>query len=446
MLMPVLEVINMSVLMTDRVSIRGPAHFFQNDTRTQIVWFTVNRYNDGVDLAQLAWSIHFRNADGLEDVSAPFETPDVRGGKIIVGWLVKGSATDAVGDLTFNLRGVGTDNDGNPLRWSGGDEKRPVYAAQESAPGGEQVEAITELDALIMYVAKELPKVIEAKNAAEAAAEAAYKAVENVNEAVDEAIEQAKADGEFKGEPGADGFSPTVNISKVDKLTTIKITTAQGDVYARIADGQDGAAGSSGEAGKDGEAGFSPEVSVATITGGHRVTITDAYGDKSFDVMDGKDGTSGEGGGSGEDGATFYPNVSGDGTLSWTNDKGLSNPSPVNIKGKNGDPGAPGQPGADGNGVASIDMVSIDSEEDEEGGNSQSDYYVPSVSTDGTLSWIASSDNMPAVPPVNIKGPRGNSGRTPVKGVDYYTDAEKADLVAEVLAALPVYEGEVADA
>ena len=108
--------------------------------------------------------------------------------------------------------------------------------------------------------------------------------------------------------------------------------------------------------------------------------------------------------------------------------------------------GEPGDPGADGNGVASIDIVSIDSEEDEEGGNSQSDYYIPSVSTDGILSWIASNDNMPAVPPVNIKGPQGNSGRTPVKGVDYFTDAEKADLVAEVLAALPVYEGEVADA
>lgn len=32
-------------------------------------------------------------------------------------------------------------------------------------------------------------------------------------------------------------------------------------------------------------------------------------------------------------GATFTPHVSEDGTLSWTNDKGLENPEPVNIKG-----------------------------------------------------------------------------------------------------------------
>ena len=38
----------------------------------------------------------------------------------------------------------------------------------------------------------------------------------------------------------------------------------------------------------------------------------------------------------GEDGATFTPNVSADGTLSWTNDKDLPNPPSVNIKGEDG--------------------------------------------------------------------------------------------------------------
>lgn len=35
-------------------------------------------------------------------------------------------------------------------------------------------------------------------------------------------------------------------------------------------------------------------------------------------------------------GATFTPHVSDDAVLSWTNDKGLPNPNPVNIKGKDG--------------------------------------------------------------------------------------------------------------
>lgn len=39
------------------------------------------------------------------------------------------------------------------------------------------------------------------------------------------------------------------------------------------------------------------------------------------------------------DGATFYPFVSEDGVISWTNDKELENPSPVNIKGEKGNNG-----------------------------------------------------------------------------------------------------------
>lgn len=50
----------------------------------------------------------------------------------------------------------------------------------------------------------------------------------------------------------------------------------------------------------------------------------------------------------GEDGATFIPDVSADGTLSWTNDKGLANPKAMNIKGPKGDPGAPGEQGPKG--------------------------------------------------------------------------------------------------
>lgn len=41
----------------------------------------------------------------------------------------------------------------------------------------------------------------------------------------------------------------------------------------------------------------------------------------------------------GESGATFTPAVAADGTLSWTNDKGMDNPDPVNIKGPAGQRG-----------------------------------------------------------------------------------------------------------
>ena len=48
-------------------------------------------------------------------------------------------------------------------------------------------------------------------------------------------------------------------------------------------------------------------------------------------------------GGSGKNGATFLPSVSEDGTLSWTNNGGLKNPDPVNLKGPKGDAGANGK-------------------------------------------------------------------------------------------------------
>ena len=57
--------------------------------------------------------------------------------------------------------------------------------------------------------------------------------------------------------------------------------------------------------------------------------------------------------------------------------------------------------------------------------------FVPSVSADGVLSW--SNDKGVANPtPVSI---------FPIKGKDYWTESDKAEMVGEVLAALPRAEG-----
>lgn len=50
----------------------------------------------------------------------------------------------------------------------------------------------------------------------------------------------------------------------------------------------------------------------------------------------------------GEDGATFTPSVDSKGNLSWSNDKGLTNPTTVNIKGDKGDKGEQGIQGIQG--------------------------------------------------------------------------------------------------
>ena len=40
-----------------------------------------------------------------------------------------------------------------------------------------------------------------------------------------------------------------------------------------------------------------------------------------------------------------------------------------------------------------------------------------------------------------VSGKEGTPGYTPVKGTDYYTDTDKEEMVAAVLAALPAAEG-----
>lgn len=81
----------------------------------------------------------------------------------------------------------------------------------------------------------------------------------------------------------------------------------------------------------------------------------------------------------GENGATFTPNVSKTGNLSWTNDKNLENPETVNIRGPQGLQGIQGPQGLQGD-----------------------------------------------------KGEKGDDGYTPVKGTDYFTEADKQEFIEAV--------------
>lgn len=67
----------------------------------------------------------------------------------------------------------------------------------------------------------------------------------------------------------------------------------------------------------------------------------------------------------GIDGVTFTPSVSQEGVISWTNNGGLSNPTPINIKGEPGDKGEPGNVSSDV--INSIVVVDALPEVEEEG-------------------------------------------------------------------------------
>lgn len=113
-------------------------------------------------------------------------------------------------------------------------------------------------------------------------------------------------------------------------------------------------------------------------------------------------------GGSG-DGATFIPNVSESGIISWTNDKNLPNPEPVNIKGPQGDAGDVGPQGPIGP-EGSQGPQGVQGPIGETG-----PYFTPSVNINGDLSW-ENNGGLPNPQTINIRGPQGIQGPTGEKG------------------------------
>lgn len=83
-------------------------------------------------------------------------------------------------------------------------------------------------------------------------------------------------------------------------------------------------------------------VVTVTLTDGTKSTFTVKNGSKGSSGSNGTNGTNGKDGADGEEGATFTPSVDSAGNLSWTNNKGLTNPPTVNIKGPKGDAGEGG--------------------------------------------------------------------------------------------------------
>ena len=157
--------------------------------------------------------------------------------------------------------------------------------------------------------------------------------------------------------------------------------------------------------------------------------------------------------GAGQSGATFYPDVSADGTISWTNDRGLPNPNPVNIKGEKGAKGDKGDKGERGEqGIQGLKGETGEQGEKGTDGTSATHRW------SGTTLYITSASGTSSA---NLKGEKGDPGAngkdgtngtngkdgvdgyTPVKGKDYFTETDKAEIVSSVIAELPIYDGSV---
>ena len=89
------------------------------------------------------------------------------------------------------------------------------------------------------------------------------------------------------------------------------------------------------------------------------------------------------------------------------------------IKGTDGKPGTNGKPGVDGfSPIAKVETI-----------------------TNGATITITDKNGTTTATILNgAKGEPGTNGTTPVKGVDYYTESDKQEMVQLVLAAIPSAE------
>lgn len=148
---------------------------------------------------------------------------------------------------------------------------------------------------------------------------------------------------------------------------------------------------------KDGKDGVSPTVSTAATTGGTKVTITDAKGSHEFVV---KNGVNGGAGAPGKDGH-----------------------SPAVTATKSGKTT-----------TISVDGAAIATVEDGTDGAPGKDGITPTIGSNGNW-FIGSTDT--GKPSRGATGAPGKGGITPVKGTDYWTAADKQEIVNDVIAALP---------
>lgn len=147
------------------------------------------------------------------------------------------------------------------------------------------------------------------------------------------------------------------------------------------------------------------------------------------------EGSGGEGA-AGADGGYYTPAVSSEGLLSWTPSKdGMPAVASADIRGPKGDTGSTGDTGpagsdgAPGKDGTSVTVARVNTSSEDGGSN------VVTFSDGKTLTVKNGSKGSDGAP--------GKDGYTPVAGKDYWTASDKQIIVNDVLAALPVYNGEV---
>lgn len=270
--------------------------------------------------------------------------------------------------------------------------------------------------------------------------------------AINTALAQAAASGEFDG---ADGVG-------VAGVSVTKSPDENGFLYIiiELTDGQ-----IQHIPYKNGEDGFSPAARVEKTNNGVTITITDKNGTTSETVENGEPGYTPQKGKDYFDGTSVtvssVSEITADG---GTNTVTFSDGKKLNIrngsKGSKGDKGDTGQRGTSllnvttaptayntaVNGITPAYRIALSTVKTQSGATEvlvgdtvRYSYYVyPVVYVDASYVYCGTR--------VSIRGAGGTDGKTPVKGTDYWTDADQESIVQQVISTLqtPVF-GRVED-
>ena len=238
-----------------------------------------------------------------------------------------------------------------------------------------------------------------------------------------------------KGDPGKDGHSPVVTATKSGETTTISV---DGAAIAAVEDGADGAPGKDGPTGAAGKDGHSP---VVTATKAGKTTTISVDGAAIATVEDGADGKPGA---AGADGVTPHIGDNGNWYVGST-DTGKPSRGATGAPGKDGADGKPGAAGADGvtphigdngnwylgstdTGNPSRGATGAPGQDGADGkpGAAGADGVTPHIGDNGNWYLGATDTGKPS------RGAPGASGHTPVKGTDYWTAADKQEIIDDI--------------